>query len=357
MRIVVDVSPLSISRTGIGNYLRGMIAGLADAATVGGHEVVAFAPAGVRGARRIAASLAGLPIELRLVTLPVAHAWRVAWSRVRRPQLERIVGRFDVFHFSDWMYPPQSEGLRTTTIHDLVPVRFPEWATTRTRRMHVAKYRESARCGVIFTNSRYTSNDVQRYFGPHCPPVRVAYPGIDPRFSPVGRFADLGRPYVLAVGTLEPRKNLAVLIEAARLWRRTRPELQLVLVGARGWGPQNELAGEGIRWLGFVSDERLAQLYRGASVFAYPSRFEGFGIPVVEAMASGVPVVCSSHASLDEACGDVALRADPSSAESFAECIDSALAGAGLAGGVEHARQFSWRACGSAVLAGYEEFA
>ena len=101
-------------------------------------------------------------------------------------QLERIVGRFDVFHFSDWMYPPQSEGLRTTTIHDLVPVRFPEWAATRTRRMHVAKYQESARCRVIFTNSRYTSSDVQQYLGQHCPPVRVAYPGIDPRFSPSG---------------------------------------------------------------------------------------------------------------------------------------------------------------------------
>ena len=161
--------------------------------------------------------------------------WLESWSPSTAGADRR---RFDVFHFSDWMYPPQSEGLRTTTIHDLVPVRFPEWATTRTRRMHVAKYRESARCGVIFTNSRYTSSDVQHYFGQRCPRCALHIRG-STLVLPVGLFADLGRPYVLAVGTLEPRKNLAVLMEAARLWRRTVRELELVLVGARGWGQQN----------------------------------------------------------------------------------------------------------------------
>jgi glycosyltransferase involved in cell wall biosynthesis len=108
-----------------------------------------------------------------------------------------------------------------------------------------------------------------------------------------------------------------------------------------------------VRLLGFVSDEELARLYRGASAFAYPSRFEGFGIPVVEALASGTPALVSSHPSLDEASGDVALRADPDDPEAFAAALEAALdTPRGV--GVDHAARFTWRACGEAVLAGYE---
>src|SRR5688572_22605579 len=101
MRIVVDVSPLSLPRTGIGNYIRGMVAGLAELGPPSGHEIVAFAPVGPRGARRIRDALAAVPVGITLVTLPRAHAWRVAWSRAGWPAVERLVGRLDVFHFSD----------------------------------------------------------------------------------------------------------------------------------------------------------------------------------------------------------------------------------------------------------------
>jgi alpha-1,3-rhamnosyl/mannosyltransferase len=106
--------------------------------------------------------------------------------------------------------------------------------------------------------------------------------------------------------------------------------------------------------LGFVPDEELARLYRGAAVFAYPSIFEGFGMPIVEALVSGLPVVASSHPSLDEACGQFALRADPGDVQAFAGAIEQALAGEAPTGGTEHAAQFTWRACGEAVLHGYE---
>jgi hypothetical protein len=124
VRIVVDVSPLSRARTGIGNYLRGMLAGLAEAGSKE-HELVAFGPSGPRGRRRIREALAGLPVEPRLPLLP--HEARTAWSRAGRLAIERVVGALDVFHFSDWMYPPQRGGVRATTVHDLVPLRFPEW--------------------------------------------------------------------------------------------------------------------------------------------------------------------------------------------------------------------------------------
>lgn len=186
--------------------------------------------------------------------------------------------------------------------------------------------------------------------------IHVAYPGIDPRFGRDGERADLGAPYVLTVATLEPRKNLPMLLDAFRHLRQRHPELLLAVVGAeppRGTPGATEVVGEGILPLGFVSDAELARLYRGAGVLAYPSLFEGFGMPVVEALASGVPVVASSHPSLDESCGPYALRADPQDPRAFAEAIERALEGGTPTGGAEHAARFTWRACGEAVLNGY----
>jgi glycosyltransferase involved in cell wall biosynthesis len=352
MRIVVDVSPLSRPRTGVGNYVRGMVAGLAEAAE-GQHELVAFGPSGPRGRTRIRESLAGLPVDLRLPLLPRAQWWRTSWSRLGRPPVEVVVGPLDVFHFSDWMYPPQRGGVRATTIHDLVPLRFPEWAELATRRMHGAKYRNAARtCDLIVVNSRFTGGEVVELLGVPEERVVVAYPGVDPRFQPEGESAELDGPYVLTVSTLEPRKNLPLLVAAFQVLRRRHPELTLAIAGLAGW-EKEPLAGEGVRLLGFVSDDELARLYRGAAAFAYPSRFEGFGIPVVEALASGTPAGVSSHPSLDEACGDAALRADPDDPEAFADALERAL-GSPRRLGVDHAARFTWRACGEAVLAGYE---
>jgi glycosyltransferase involved in cell wall biosynthesis len=352
VRIVVDVSPLSRPRTGIGNYVRGMLAGLVEAAD-DEHELVAFGPTGPRGQQRIRDSLAGLKLDLRLPLLPRAHWWRTAWSRLGRPPVETVVGPLDVFHFSDWMYPAQRAGMRATTIHDLVPLRFPEWVQPQTRRMHGPKYKNAARtCDRIFVNSGFTAREVAELLRVPEERIVVAYPGIDPRFQPDGEKADLGGPYALTVSTLEPRKNLPALLEAFALLRQRRPELTLAIAGLEGWD-QKPLAAEGVSLLGFVSDDELARLYRGALAFAYPSRFEGFGIPVVEALASGVPTVVSSHPSLDEASGGAALRADPDDAETFAAALEEALAGPRRTG-VEHASRFTWRACGEAVLAGYE---
>ena len=351
MRIAFDVSPLSHPRTGIGNYLRGSLAGLAEAAG-GEHEIVAFAPTSPQGLRNIPAALAGIPVELRLRFLTFAHFWRQGWSRLGRPPVERFLGPVDVLHFSDWMYPPQRAGIRATTIHDLVPLRFPDSINPRTRRMHTAKYRNVERtCDVVFTNSEFTKREVVELLGVPGERVRVAHPGVDPRFRPEGERADLGRPYALTVATLEPRKNLGTLLEAHRL---LAGDLALAVAGERGFGRRVE-PGPGVELLGYVDDERLAALYRGAAVFVYPSRFEGFGMPIVEAMASGVPVVSSAHESLDEASGDAAVRVDPEDARAIAAGIGRAIAERDslVPRGVEHAAGFRWLETGRRFLAGY----
>jgi alpha-1,3-rhamnosyl/mannosyltransferase len=218
--------------------------------------------------------------------------------------------------------------------------------------MHGAKYRNAARtCDLIFVNSEFTKGEVVELLGVPGEKVVVAYPGVD--LAPVvdsENHSRPDRPYILTVATLEPRKNLETLLAAPL------PDGHaLAVVGAAGWGPQPALDRPDVIRLGYVDDGELARLYRGAAAFVYPSRFEGFGIPIVEAMTAGVPVVASSHPSMDEASGEAALRADPD---------DPAAFGAGLAEairrrdelvplGLAHAARFRWSQTGGTMLAAF----
>jgi glycosyltransferase involved in cell wall biosynthesis len=352
VRIAFDVSPLSHVRTGIGNYILGSLAGLA--AVAADSEIVAFAPTSPEGLRRIPEAVAGIPLDLKLRFLPFAHFWRQAWSRAGRPPVERFLGTVDVLHYTDWMYPPQRGGIRSTMIHDLVPLHHREWVTPRTYSMHAAKYRDATSCDTVFVNSEFTARDVVATLGVDAGRVHVAPPGVGSSFTAEGERADLGGDYVLTVATLEPRKNLDVLVRSHAL---LDGDLLLAVVGGRGWGAQPALEAPGIVKLGRQSDDGLARLYRGAAVVAYPSRFEGFGIPIVEAMASGTPVVASSHPSLDEAAGDVALRADPDDPEAWAQALGEAAARRDELGprGIEHARRFTWSRVGETMIHAWEE--
>src|SRR5262249_42568070 len=179
----------------------------------------------------------------------------------------RAGGRLVFSPSADWMSPPQRGGLRATTVHDLVPLRHPEWVEPETVRMHGPKYDHAARtCDRIFVNSRFTGGEVVELLDVPEERVRVAYPGIDPVFRADGEAAELGGPSVLAVGTLEPRKNLPALVAAFALLRERHPGLMLALAGLEGW-EERPLDAEGVQLLGFVSDEELARLYRGAAAF------------------------------------------------------------------------------------------
>jgi glycosyltransferase involved in cell wall biosynthesis len=354
MRIVVDVTPLALPRTGIGNYVVGMLRGLTEVRAE--HEIVAFSLVAPPGKRRIERALAGLQVTERLVVVPPkSHYWRTLWSRLGRGPVEWLAGSLDVFHFSDWMYPPQRGGLRATTIHDLVPLRHPDWVHPQTYRMHSRKYTHAAQtCDLIVVNSEFTAGEVVELLRFPRERICVAYPGIGRSFRPEGSVSDLGGRYVLTVATLEPRKNLETLLGAMTILRREHPEIRLVVAGAAGWRAPM-LEADGVIPLGYVDDEELAALYRGAAVFVYPSRFEGFGMPIVEAMACGTPVVASAHASMDEASGAAALRADPESAQAFVTAVEQALADRDslAGGGLEHARAFTARAQGEAVMNAY----
>jgi glycosyltransferase involved in cell wall biosynthesis len=335
-----------------------MLRGIAEAGPE--HELVAFSLVAPPGKRRIEEALDGFPIEKRLVVVPPrSHYWRTAWSRLGRGPVEWLSGPVDVFHFSDWMYPPQRAGVRATTIHDLFPLRHPDWVHPQTHRMHSRKYEHAARtCDLIVVNSEFTAGEVVELLRFPRERVVVAHPGIDPSFTAEGPPRDLGGPFVLTVATLERRKNLETLLKAMPLVRRTHSDLRLAVVGAPGWqGPS--LDAEGVLPLGYVDDDELAALYRGAEVFVYPSRFEGFGMPIVEAMACGTPVVASAHPSLDEASGEAAVRADPDREEAIASAVETALAEAEtlVSRGHEQAGRFTPGAAGERILRGYREAA
>jgi len=339
VRIAYDVTPLSHPRTGVGNYILGALKGMAEAAD-GAHELVAFGPVSIRGRKLLDSALDDLPIERRIATVPFGHAVRTAWTRLGRPPAERFVGDADVLHFTDWMVPPGRPRVRATMIHDLGPLRYPERLHPRTVRMHTATARAAASCDVVFTNADYTANDVVEQLGIPRERIRVAYPGVDARYKPDGDRHDTGRPYVFTTATEDWRKNREVVEGALTL---LGGDLTLLSLGQGGRG--------------YVPDQELPALYRGAAVFVYPSRFEGFGIPVIEAMACGVPCVVSSHASLDEASGDAAVRADPESPDSFAEGIARALAERKelVARGLAHARRFNWLETGRVHLQSYAD--
>jgi glycosyltransferase involved in cell wall biosynthesis len=354
VRVVVDVTPLFNPRTGIGNYWVGMLGGLTEAAPE--DEIVAFSVTGPRRRPAIRRALAGLAVTRRLIVVPPpASTWRRLWSRAGRPPVEWLAGRLDVYHLSDWMQPAQRRGVRTTTIHDLGPLHHPELVAPATYRMHAESVRAIAKtCNPIFCNSRYTAADVHETLAVPEHRLRVAYPGIHARFTAEGPKRDFGVPYVLAVGTDEPRKNLDRLLGAHRILRERGSDLELVLVGPPGWAARAR-SGPGVRVLGYVAEEELPALYRGAAVYAYPSLYEGFGIPVLEALACGTPVACSAHPSLDEAAADIAVRVDPHDPDAIADGIERARETPAelVARGRKHAAGFTWRACGEAVLDGY----
>jgi glycosyltransferase involved in cell wall biosynthesis len=219
--------------------------------------------------------------------------------------------------------------------------------------MHGRKYANAARtCDVLFCNSAYTAGEVVELMGVPAERTRVCRPAPAEVFRAQGAPAELERQYILTVATLEPRKNLDTLVDA---WRLLGDRYLLAVAGGSGWGPQPKLDVPGVVRLGYVTDEELAALYRGAVAAVYPSRFEGFGIPILEGMACGTPVVASSHPSMDEAAGDAAVRADPESAEAIAAGIEDAVRRRDelVARGLEHVRRFSWRRVGETFLEGY----
>jgi glycosyltransferase involved in cell wall biosynthesis len=275
----------------------------------------------------------------------------------------------DVVHAPSVAVPPKWGAPLIVTAHDAAPLIFPETYPRRGRRFHEQGLAAAAeRADLVITVSRAAADELVSHTAVPRERIRVVPNGVDLEIATDEEVGDarhqfdLGdEPYVLWVGSLEPRKNVGLLVEAFAHWaaHTDLPHL-LVLAGPAGWmedeasvlAPARRL-GDRVRTIGRVGDPALSALYRGADLFAFPSRHEGFGIPVLEAMAQETPVLCSDIPALREVAGDAAVYADGDLAES----IRTALAERDrlVAAGLERARRFTWEETARRTVAVYRE--
>lgn len=244
------------------------------------------------------------------------------------------------------------------TVHDLVPIRFPE-TTTRWSRLYgaITFRRVLGAAERIITDSQDTADDLNALARVPADKIRVVPLGVDELFfRPPPAKLGMAKPYILFVGTPEPRKNLTRLVSAMALLRSRGLRERLVIVGAGGWGAEMP-ASENVEVLGRVSDEDLHSLYAHASCLALPSLHEGFGLPALEAMAAGTPVVAGNSGALPEVTGRAAVLVDPLDPASIADGICEAIASRDslVARGRVRAREFSWRKTATLTARVYRE--
>ncbi len=370
MRVGVDYTSAVRQRAGIGRYTRELVAALLSLGDA--HEYSLFAATGglKSGDWRSPIERAGVQVR----TLPVTDEWLARlWHRLRLPiPVDLLTGPLDVFYSPDFTLPPTRRGTKTIlTVHDLSFVHYPDAFVPSLRRyLENAVPRSVDRADLVLADSNRTRADLISLFEVSPDVVEVVYPGVGSRFAPEPtageyerlreRYGILDEPYVLSVGTLQPRKNYLYLMEGfSRLPGSLNREMHLLIAGGRGWLCDEVVAEadrhENIRILGFVEDEDLPALYRGAYLFAFPSLYEGFGLPVLEAMACGAPVVCSETSSLPEVCGDAALLVDPLFPAELTEAMIRLLEGTGLRDqmvcrGLARAATFTWERSAQRLL-------
>jgi glycosyltransferase involved in cell wall biosynthesis len=306
-----------------------------------------------RHLRALLARLDGEPgLELRRLAWGgggrlTAAARDVGWYPAALPLVARGV---DVLHCPTFRAPLRARVPVVVTVHDLAVLRhpdaFPRWSRTYGRLLVPRVVRAAAR---VIAVSSFTRDEVVRLTGVPEERVRVVPNAVDAAFRPEGEAAH--GDYVLAVATLEPRKNLSRLAEAAK-----RLGVELRVAGASGWGGVLERL-DGARWVGFADDEELARLYRGALCLAYPSLYEGFGIPVLEAMACGTPVVTSAGGATEEVAASAAVLVDPLDLDAIAAGIEEAIARRDELRplGLERAARFTWSDAATATADVYRE--
>lgn len=372
MRIAIDYTAAVNQSAGIGRLVRSLMHAVAEIDHENQYVLVHAAPNPGRSPEVPQApnfTERELRFRERFMT--------ALWHRFNAPlPIDFVTGPVDIFHAPDFVLPPVRRGVKIITVHDLAFLIHPECADERLRAfLEHAVPSSAARADFIIADSENTRNDVICLLDADPERVFVVPGGVDPSFSRVDAEAvekvraayGLDQPYLLAVGVIEPRKNFPRLIDAYnRLRLRSDLPHQLVIAGGSGWLSEETFRQadrsafpSDIRFTGYVPEGDLAALYTGADVFAFPSLYEGFGLPVLEAMACGTPVVCSNTSSLPEFAGDAALLVPPDDTDAIADalqraCEDELLRDDLRRRGPERARCYQWQRSAKRLVEVYE---
>ncbi len=357
MRVAVDATSLLDVRTGVGNFTDAVVRRLGRRDDV---TTTAF-PVSLRGHRRLRAAA---PAGVDVVTPPLpARLLRRSWLAVGRPRIDGFIGRHDVVYGPNFVVPP-SRAARVVTVHDLTSIRFPELCTADTLQYPRLLGRAIDDGAWIHTVSDAVRHEVLEHLGADPDRVVAVANGYRPAAggdAAAGRRLAARDTFVLAVGTIEPRKGLPTLVRAIDTLAGDGHAIPLVHVGPDGWGSEEfeaSIAGmthpDLVTRLGPRPDRDLDDLYAAARVFAYPSVYEGFGLPVLEAMSAGVPVVTSDDPAVEEVSAGAAVHV-PVEVEATAGAIarvwdDEALRTRLVSDGLRRVEDFSWDRCADGLV-------
>ena len=364
LRVALDATPLIGEGTGVATFTRGAIRALHGR---GDLEVSAWGLT-LRGRAQLAGVVPeGVRVHDR--PMPAGVLGRV-WSTSDRPAAEWWMGDVDVVHGTNFVAPPTKRAASVVSVYDLTAVRFPELCAPASLRYPDLVRRAVARGAWVHTLAAAIGDEIVELLGVPRERVRVVPSGLDdaePGDADVGRAIAGAHRYVLALGTVEPRKGLPDLVRAFDRLAADRPDLQLVVVGPDGWGTAAFGAAasmarhhDRIRRLPWVDVAARSDLLAGARVLAVPSIYEGFGYPPLEAMAAGTPVVSTSVGSLPEVLGDaasfVAAKDVDALTDAIARVLDDDALAADLTGrGRARAATFTWDACAAGLAELYRD--
>ncbi|MEM7348215.1 MAG: glycosyltransferase family 1 protein [Chloroflexota bacterium] len=378
MKIGIDYTAALKQSGGIGRYTRGLVTALADVDRTNHYRLLATPDAPPDGLRPFSPHP---NFDHKMYPLP--ERWMtIGWHRFYLPiPVEWFSGSVDLFHSPNFILPPTNQAKTLLTVHDLSFIRHPQGAVDSLRRwLNKVVPRSLAQANHILADSQSTKADLIDVFNIASQKITVVGAGVEDRFRPITDANHLEnvrqryqlkwpdtQNFILGLGTLEPRKNFTSLIQAFSK-SAVRETHHLVIAGGKGWlyddifaaAAQSQVTDR-IHLIGFVDDNDLPALYSLADIFAYPSHYEGFGIPVIEAMACGTPVVCADNSSLPEVAGQAAIQITATDIDALAGAFirlteDDILRRSMIEAGFKQAQTFTWPAAAQKLLAVYKQF-
>ncbi len=364
MKIAIDVSQI-VYGTGVSNYVKNLVVNLLEIDKKNHYVLFGGTLREGKELTKFFQQLKGNNFSTKILPLS-PHLANFFWNRLHILPIEAVTGPVDVYLSSDWAQAPTRKAKILTIVYDLIPWLYPETLhpkiiNTHRKRMNWVKKEASQ----IIAISNSTKKDLARIVGFDKRKIRVVYPGLDKnKFYPQNqeKIAQIKEKYqlnnyILGLGTQEPRKNFKQVISAFK--KLNQNQLQLAIVGKYGWGEKINSQNKRIKTLGYVPDQDLAPLYSGAKAFVYPSLYEGFGMPIVEAQACGCPVIASNTSSMPEAAGEGAVLVHPEKDYQIAKNLEKIINNQSfrknlIKKGRENANRFSWKESAQKILEAME---